>query len=125
MNQFRISIKVYTFFMFCFLVSNFLNAQDNEEQHKLTLSGKYKGKNVYFYNSCSDNSVSTLKRVLLNDVELKLNLSSKSIEVNLSHLQLNESVKIIIYHIKDCKPRVLNIDAIMTSDKETGMYMNK
>ena len=88
---------------------------------QLTISGIYSGKNIFVQNPILDDDSSEFctDRIVINDLEYAGNYNTAAFEIKLDllEIELGDSVKIIIYHKKDCKPLVLNGGCVITQKK--------
>lgn len=74
---------------------------------KLTLEGKYQGKNLYFQNPMADTGYCTC-RIIINGSDYEKDFNAGAFELDLSGYKVGDSLKIILTHQRDCKPKVLN-----------------
>ncbi len=105
-------IKLITFVLMRLFVlilifaSGFSSAQNAE----LVLNGTYQNKNIYIQNPYSSDKINfCTEKIIVNGTEIKFEQAS-AYEINLKNLnlKLDDSVKVIIKHKADCKPKVLH-----------------
>lgn len=78
---------------------------------ELVLSGVYKGQNLYIQNPL-DGSEFCIKEIFINEVPVKEIPASTAFDLNLSFLKENREVTVRIVHGDNCRPRILNPNAI-------------
>ncbi|GIV38313.1 MAG: hypothetical protein KatS3mg033_0113 [Thermonema sp.] len=88
----------------------FAHAQENVS---FTVSGTYKGRNIYVQNPFTpDRSRYCTRAVYVNDQQVLVEPRASSFEVDLSSVPMNSPVIIKIVHTQGCKPKIINPDAI-------------
>lgn len=98
-----------------FWISHFLH--DNVTPPQVTLQGAYQGKNLYVQNPFTSNLREfCATEVLVNEVKVLTDIKSSAFEIDLSSLEMNESVNVVITHKEDCKPKILNPQVIRLSN---------
>lgn len=101
-----------------FFVSASLFAQDRS----ISLSGVYKGKNLYVQNPFAGNMEDFCTKDVYINGELKMqDIKSSAYEVDLSFLKMGDPVIVKINHSDDCKPKVLN-PQVIRNDKDDFQF---
>jgi len=78
------------------------------QENKIVLEGLYQGKNLYVKNPPTDSGFCTTK-VLVNNKEVAFKKESTfEIEFRELGLELGDSLKVVIDHRGNCKPKVIN-----------------
>lgn len=84
-----------------------------QEDVSFTVSGTYKGRNIYVQNPFTpDRSRYCTRLVYVNDQQVLVEPHASSFEVDLSSVPMNSPVIIKIVHTQGCKPKIINPDAI-------------
>lgn len=99
---------VFVFFSL-FLSSPFLAG-------KLSLEGKFQGKNIFIYNPNDGSGFGfCITKIYVNGDIMPVSLNSSSITVNLSALKMTvgEPVFLVIHHGDDCLPKILNPEVLL------------
>lgn len=79
----------------------------------IVIRGTYQGKNLYVQNPFTGNLKNfCTEKVVINGVDVLANPKSSAYEIDLSYLNLDETVKIEIFHKEDCTPKILNQQVI-------------
>ena len=80
----------------------------------IKFAGVYKGKSLFIFNPyLKENKEFCINHVKINDKKVKLNYRTTSMEVNFSGFEKYIPVNLEINHKGECKPRILNRDAII------------
>lgn len=88
----------------------------------LSIEGTYQGRNLYVQNpETPDGFGFCATRVTVNDQILPVNINRLAFTVDFSQLDLaiGTPIFIVIYHSDDCKPKILNPEAITPSSTFT------
>ncbi|WP_448518947.1 hypothetical protein [Rhodoflexus sp.] len=96
----------FSLFLSCLLLLVALSASAGE----IVVSGLYNGKNVYLQNPVSGSNT-CISGIYLNGRELPAPKSS-AIDIDLSHLKPKDRVEIRIVHADNCRPKVINPNAL-------------
>ena len=75
----------------------------------IELNGVYRGKNLFIQNPYLVNKKSyCIQSISVNGAKVANTLNSSAVQVDLQSLSLDAPVKIIITHLDDCAPKILN-----------------
>lgn len=80
-----------------------------------TVKGKFYGENLYIFNPSVSSSEFCIKRLIVNDDTVQEQLNSNAIELDLINMGLDDKadILVIIEHSINCKPIVVNIEALL------------
>lgn len=79
---------------------------------KILLEGRYQGKNIYVSNPYAGNMIGfCVTKVFVNEKEIAFeNSSAFEIDLKILDLKLGDSLRVVIEHGADCKPKIINTD---------------
>jgi len=107
----KISVRVY---IFIFLSIFCLNTSAQDEA-TIFVEGVYQGKNIFIKNPFSASGIGfCVNEILVNGNASSDEIASSAFEIDLKQhqLKIGQKLEIKIMHKTDCKPKVLNIEAI-------------
>ena len=107
----KIIVRIYILFFVTF-VSLHISAQD---EATIFVEGVYQGKNIFIKNPFSASGIGfCVNEILVNGNPSADEIASSAFEIDLKQHQLRvgQKLEIKINHKSDCKPKVLNIEAI-------------
>ncbi len=82
-------------------------------QNELIVDGTYQGDNIYVQNPLGTNNKFCISEVKINDEKLSSELiNSSAFEIPLEKIATRKYVKIAITYNNNCRPRVLNAEAL-------------
>lgn len=79
----------------------------------ITIDGTYQGETIYVQNPISSDQSYCITEVYLNDVPI-YEINKTAFEIPLDGMEGGQYVNIKIIHKNNCRPKVLNVDALRT-----------
>jgi len=104
----NILLRLFALFLFLGIVTQTTLAQTKEQ---ILLEGVYQGSNIFVQNPHDGQGNYCVTSVEVNG-QRKLVPKSTAFDIDLSNLKKGETVRLLIAHNKDCKPKVLNPHAL-------------
>lgn len=96
-----------------FLLSSVVLPSWAQENVSFTVTGVYKGRNLYVQNPFTpDRSRYCTRYVMVNGKQVLSEPRASSFEIDLSFLPMNSEVVVKLVHTQGCKPKIINMDAI-------------
>ena len=103
------SIKIKSFFILVALFSfGTLNAG------VITMDGTYQGEKIVIQNPISSDNSFCITEVYVNDIPF-YEINQTAFEIRLSSMNVGEYVNIKIVHKDNCRPRILNTEALRSA----------
>ncbi|BDC99493.1 hypothetical protein [Persicobacter psychrovividus] len=113
-------VKLFGHLLLLFVIG----AQSYAQEQTLQVKGLYQGRNVYVQNPQIPNDRFATQAVFLNGQKVLGELTSSTFTVDLSHLQKEDSVNVVIQYLGGQPPKVVNPQVLRAKVKFDFAYIS-